>query len=56
MQRLNDTSIKSVEASNEISSAIEGQAQEVQNILQNMEVVKGGMDCLSDVLNGKGEI
>ncbi|MGN0485240.1 MAG: hypothetical protein ACI4HI_17005 [Lachnospiraceae bacterium] len=53
MDRVKDVSQKSANSSNEISLAIEGQAQEVQNILTNMEVVKNGMNCLADVLNGK---
>ena len=32
--------------------AIEGQAAEVENILSNMAIVKKGMNCLADVLNG----
>lgn len=35
--------------------AIEGQATEVENILANMEIVKKGMNCLADVLNGNKE-
>lgn len=52
MERVEDISQKSASASNEISMAIEGQAEEVENILTNMEVVKNGMNCLSEVLNG----
>ena len=55
MDQVHDISRKSVNASNEISYAIEGQAAEVQNILTNMEMVKNGMDCLADVLNGNSE-
>ena len=55
MEQVHDISRKSGNASNEISSAIEGQAAEVQNILTNMEMVKNGMECLADVLNGNSE-
>lgn len=55
MERVDDISQKSVNATTEIGSAIEGQATEVENILANMEVVKEGMNCLSDVLNGNNE-
>ena len=55
MEQVSDTSEKSVKYTNEISSAIEGQAEEVENILNNMEMVKNGMNCLSDVLNGNAE-
>lgn len=52
MEQVNDMSKKSANDSNEISMAIEGQAAEVENILNNMEIVKKGMNCLADVLNG----
>ena len=55
MERVEDISQKSVVATNEIGSAIEGQANEVENILQNMEKVKDGMNYLSEVLSGKEE-
>lgn len=55
MERVEDISQKSANASNEISLAIEGQAQEAGNILTNMEMVKSGMDCLAEVLNGNSE-
>ena len=51
MEQVNDMSKKSANDSNEISMAIEGQAAEVENILNNMEIVKNGMNCLADVLN-----
>lgn len=53
MEQVEDISQKSAGASGEISSAIEGQAGEVESILANMQNVKSGMDCLADVLNGK---
>lgn len=56
MEQVEDISEKSASASNEISMAIEGQAEEVENILTNMGVVKDGMDCLAEVLNGNGEV
>ena len=46
---------KSASDSGEISTAIEAQAAEVENILANMEVVRKGMNCLADVLNRNGE-
>ncbi len=52
MEHVETTSQKSVRFTSEISSAIEEQAGEVQNILSNMEVVKNGMNCVADVLNG----
>ena len=52
MELVKDMSKKSANDSNEISMAIEGQAAEVENILANMEIVKNGMNCLADVLNG----
>ena len=52
MEQVNDMSKKSASDSNEISMAIEGQAAEVENILANLEIVKAGMNCLADVLNG----
>ena len=55
MEQVNDMSKKSANDSNEISMAIEGQAAEVENILNNMEIVKAGMNCLADVLNGNKE-
>ncbi|MBO5146916.1 MAG: hypothetical protein J6C19_15550 [Lachnospiraceae bacterium] len=55
MQRVEDISQKSANASNEISLAIEGQAAEVENIVTNMETVKSGMDCLAEILNGSNE-
>ncbi len=51
MEQVDDISHKSVNATNEISLAIEGQAAEVENILTNMEMVKDGMNCLSEVLS-----
>lgn len=55
MEQVNDMSKKSANDSNEITIAIEGQATEVENILANMEIVKKGMNCLADVLNGNKE-
>ncbi len=55
MERVEDISQKSASASNEIKSAIEGQAAEAENILTNMEIVKNGMNCLAEVLNGNSE-
>lgn len=52
MEQVNDMSKKSAKDSNEISMAIEGQATEVQNILNNMEIVRNGMNCLEAVLHG----
>ncbi|MBQ3601998.1 MAG: hypothetical protein II992_12490 [Lachnospiraceae bacterium] len=52
MEQVNDMSRKSASDSGEISTAIEGQAEEVENILANMEIVRKGMSCLADVLNG----
>ncbi|MBP3611275.1 MAG: hypothetical protein J6J42_13185 [Lachnospiraceae bacterium] len=54
MQQVEHTSQKSVRFTSEISTSIEDQAEEVQNILGNMEIVKKGMSCLSDVLNAGG--
>ena len=53
MEQVSNMSGKSARDSNEISMAIEEQAEEVENILSNMEKVKNGMNCLADVLNGK---
>ena len=53
MEQVSNMSGKSARDSNEISMAIEEQAEEVENILANMEKVKNGMNCLADVLNGK---
>ena len=55
MEQVNDMSRKSASDSGEISTAIEAQAAEVENILANMEVVRNGMNCLADVLNRNGE-
>lgn len=55
MEQVNDMSRKSANDSNEISMAIEGQATEVENILNNMEKVKKGMECLADILDRKNE-
>ena len=55
MEQVNDMSRKSASDSGEISTAIEAQAAEVENILANMEVVRTGMNCLADVLNRNGE-
>ncbi len=55
MEQVDNISRKSADASNEISSAIEEQAQEVQNILTNMEMVRSGMDSLANILNGNNE-
>ena len=52
MEQVSDMSKKSANDSNEITTAIEGQAAEVENILANMEIVKNGMNCLANVLNG----
>lgn len=51
IERVNDKSRKSASDSNEISMAIEGQATEVENILNNMEKVKKGMECLAEILD-----
>lgn len=51
MEKVNDTSRKSASDSNEISMSIEGQATEVENILNNMEKVKRGMECLAEILD-----
>lgn len=56
MEQVNEMSGKSANDSNEISMAIEGQSVEVENILNNMEIVKNGMNSLADVLNRKNEI
>lgn len=53
MEQVNEMSQKSANDSSEISMAIEGQAGEVGKILKNMDMVKAGMDCLADILNGK---
>lgn len=53
MEQVQDISEKSANASSEISQAITGQAEGVENILTNMETVKNGMSCLAEVLNGK---
>lgn len=50
MEQVNEMSGKSANDSNEISMAIEGQSVEVENILNNMEIVKNGMNSLADVL------
>lgn len=55
MEQVNDMSRKSASDSGEISTAIEGQAAEVENILANMEIVRNGMNCLADVLNGNSK-
>ena len=55
MEQVNDMSRKSANDSNEISTAIEGQAAEVEKILSNMEMVRNGMNCLADVLKGNSE-
>ena len=54
MEQVNNMSRKSANDSGEISAAIEEQAAEVENILNNMEIVRNGMNCLADVLN-RGE-
>lgn len=51
IERVNDKSRKSASDSNEISMSIEGQATEVENILNNMEKVKRGMECLAEILD-----
>lgn len=51
MEQVNVLSRKAANDSGEISMAIEGQAVEVESILNNMENVKNGMACLADVLN-----
>lgn len=56
MQKVNERSDKSANDSNEISMAIEGQSVPVENILNNMEIVKNGMNSLADVLNRKNMI
>lgn len=53
MEQLEESSQQSVSATSEISSAIEGQVAEVENVVANMEMVKDGMNCLSDVLSSK---
>ena len=53
MEQLEESSQQSVSATNEISSAIEGQVAEVEKVVTNMEMVKDGMNCLSDVLSNK---
>ena len=55
MEQVNDMSRKSASDSGEISTAIEGQAAEVEKILANMEIVRNGMNCLADVLNRNRE-
>ena len=55
MEQVNHMSKKSANDFNENAMAIEGQAAEVENILNNMEIVKKGMNCLADVLNGNKE-
>lgn len=55
MEQVNDMSQKSASDSNEISVAIEGQAEEVQSILANMQTVQNGMSCLENVLHGSSE-
>ena len=52
MQQVEEVSKKSVGATEEIGSAIEEQVAEVENILGNMDMVKNGMNCLAQVLNG----
>lgn len=51
MEQVNVLSQKAANDSGEISMAIEGQAVEMENILNHMEKVKNGMACLADVLN-----